>query len=24
MTAHRDASACTAAVVRKPPVKERA
>jgi hypothetical protein len=24
MTAHRDASACTGAVVRKPPVKERA
>jgi hypothetical protein len=24
MTAHRDGSACTGAVVRKPPVKERA
>jgi hypothetical protein len=24
MTAHRDAAACTGAVVRKPPVKERA
>ena len=24
MTAHRDDSACTGAVVRKPPVKERA